>query len=263
MRDGLTAEASAGVLAAAALAVVDMSEGRLDGSIIGMRHAIAQLEALGDDYGAVTLSAIVPIFQGIGGDFDAAIEESRAATRAARALGNPTALVTALYAEGLAHVEDDPAHALAAFDESLALTAAGASDIVYGEIQEQSIRLRTILGDLRGAVEALRTGFEYAIGEASNVTTSTILWYGLEALVPYGELELSATLFGAVGDGGALASMLNAIVGPQALRNAQARAQAREALGADRFDELVARGATMTYDEVVAFARRELERVIA
>ena len=264
LRDGLTAEASAGVLAAAALAVIDMNEGRLGEAIAGLRHAIAELDALGDDYGAVTLRAIVPIFLGIGGQFEAAIEESRAATRLARTLGNPTALVTALFAEGLAHVEDHPEHALAVFEESLALTAAGASDIVYSDIQEQCIRLRTILGDLRGAVEALRTGFEHAVGDGNRLSSITLLWYGLEALVPFGELEFSAVLFGAVDDGcGGVAPMLNAVVGPQAVRHTDARAEARAALGADRFDELVARGATMTYDDVVTFARRELERAIA
>ena len=263
MRDGLTADACAGVLAAAALAVVDMNEGELDGALAGLRNAIAELQALGDDYGAVTLSAIVPIFQGIGGDFDGAMKEGRAATRAARALGNPTALVTALFAEGLAYVENDPAHALEVFDESLALTASGASDIVYGEIQEQSIRLRTILGDVRGAVEALRTGFEHAIGQSNRVTATTLLWYGVEALVPYGELELSAVLFGAVDEDGELASNLNVLVGPQVARHMDARAQARAGLGDARFDELVTRGSTMSYDDVIAFARREFERVIS
>jgi len=81
--------------------------------------------------------------------------------------------------------------------------------------------------------------------------------------VPYGELELSAVLFGAVDDGGGVPPLLNVFVGPQTTRHAAARAQARTELGADRFDELFERGMSMSYDDVVTFARRELERVIA
>src|SRR5438270_3447369 len=79
-------------------------------------------------------------------------------------------------------------------------------------------------------------GFEFSIGDGNRVTSITLLWYGLEALVPYGELELSAVLFGAVDDGGGFALLLNVFVGLQTTRHSAARAQARTAPGADRFD---------------------------
>jgi hypothetical protein len=262
LRDGLCVDAPAGVLAAAAMAVVDMNFGEIDKAIAGLRAAITALTELGDTYGAVTLQAIVPIFLGIAGDFLSAIAESAVATRGARALGNPTALVTALFAEGLAHVEDDPTHALAAFEESLALTDAGASDIVFGEIQEQLIRLRILLGDLAGAVAAAHTGFDYAVEVGNRLTSVTVLWYALEALVPLGAVELAGTLFGLVDDAPEIAPMLSVFVGPQSIRHAELREQVRAALGDQRFAEFAARGAAMSYDDAVTYFRPELAHLV-
>ncbi|MCU1354161.1 MAG: transcriptional regulatory protein (LuxR-family), partial [Acidimicrobiales bacterium] len=195
MRDGLTAGAPAAVLAAGAVAIVDMNEGHIDRAFQGLRDGIAALEAIDNTYGAVTLRTIAAIFLALGDDPTAA-EVCAAAVREARALGNPTTLVTALYAEGLAHRDADPHRALRAFEESLALTAAGASDVVYGEIQEQLATVRAHLGDHLGSAHAMHAGFEHAHEVGNRLTSVTLLYYAVEPLTLLGAPELAATTVG-------------------------------------------------------------------
>ena len=84
--------------------------------------------------------------------------------------GNPSNLVSALWALGWAILHEEPEAALAAFEESASLTRDGASDAVYGSALARIGTLRARLGDAIGALRALREAISFC-HEIGNRTT--------------------------------------------------------------------------------------------
>ncbi|HYF45020.1 MAG TPA: hypothetical protein VD926_02345, partial [Acidimicrobiales bacterium] len=217
-----------------------------------LREQIEELEAHGHDWGAANLRAVRVIFLVIAGRSEEARHEVAAAMGAARKVGSPTLLVVATYAEGMAHLHDDPDRALGAFEESLALVADGASDIVYAETLEQVARLRLRRGDLAEAVDALAEGLRFAADIGNRWIYTACLWHGLEVFEAVGAHDLVAMAAGLSGPGGSLVPVEMQTDDPSAARaRDEVCRRARLELGADRYDELEVAAERLSFEAAV------------
>jgi len=107
----------------------------------------------------------------------------------------------------------------------------------------------------------VRSGLVHASGEGSRTQVVGVLSDGIEVLARAGCDELGAVVAGAVGN--PLREMYIALAGREHESQERAIQALRDRLGADRCAAVSARGAAMSYDEIVEYALAELDRLIA
>ena len=116
-----------------ALSLCESFAGRPDEALRLILALELEHAAFTDDQWIVAgLACIASIVGDAGGRSRCRPVKAELALRVARQAGNPSMLVSALFAWGYAIQYDDTAGALAAFDESVALTRAGATDSAVG-----------------------------------------------------------------------------------------------------------------------------------
>ena len=264
LRDPLTADPPMSTLADATLALVQQYAGELDAMRAHLGATQAQLDALGDHpYEQSMLHSGTSHLLGHFGDRAGARAEAEAALRIARRLRNPTALGNALFAVGWTFARDDPGVALPALDESIALARAGGYDAAYGTMLSVAAEIRARTGDLPGALRDLRDAFVRSaeIGDHMNFASAAMNGAVIAALV--GGPELAAVLGGFSEDApmGAMVLRHN----PEDMVDELQRSQrdALVALGATEYEVERARGAAMGIDEVAAYAREAIDRILA
>ena len=184
--------------------------------------------------------------------------------RRARALGNPTLLVTSLYGYGMAWFGGDAGKALDALEECIALTDAGASDVVYASALEAVARLRAAIGDRRGALEALIAAISFADETGNRTAAAYALWFGVAVIARFGAHEFAAVSAGIVDKSPHMPFLVHpeSTSNPHVTDHARAVEAARAALGNAHYDDLEARGAAMTYEQMVDYALRELRALL-
>jgi hypothetical protein len=122
--------------------------------------------------------------------------EAELVLRHAREAANPTLLAGALYAYGFARVTDDPAAALAALDESIALGRRGASPTMVAIALIDSADLRARSGDLCQAARDLREGVERSHQAGTRTGFYSGVWWGVGNLIRFDHLEQAAVFDG-------------------------------------------------------------------
>ncbi len=209
----------------------------------------AALEAAGAtvaDLAALTFGFVNMALQQ--GELDLAREWADRGYELARQSGHPSALAGALLSVGMMRLVDDPDGALRAFEECIDLTRRGAaasggqaalflSALVYarrGDRRQASSRLVEAIERLRlrGRTAELDGGCAYAI----------------EILTTLGMIEAAIVVLGSVLDGAL--RVLREVPVPPDRQPTDLRAL-RETVGRERFAELVAIGARMSYDEIL------------
>jgi predicted ATPase len=248
------------VYAVAALGNVVGSRGDVGAALDIYREAIEALGA-GDEwaYPSCWVPAVRGIYASTAGDTELARAETDAGLKAARRLGQPSALALALYASAMARMETDPKAALAAAEESIdLLRAAGASDVVYsGAVLVVSV-LRERSGDSAGAARAAREAIAHSHEIGDRAWLQAPINSALRLLWTAGGAEAAAVLAGALIDGWfhELVLTLRADVSSrdEALRAAAAT------LGPGPYEAARSRGAAMSYEEVIAYVLAELDR---
>ncbi len=115
-----------------------------------LRAAGAQLES------HASLHGLESLFYLTLGDVEAARREADTQLEIARASANPGMLAAALASVGWARFSDEPAAALAAFEESMALNRAGAGGVSQTLTLGGAAQLRARAGDRSEALELLR-----------------------------------------------------------------------------------------------------------
>ena len=195
-----------------------------------------------------------------GGHRTAAGPEAEIALRRAREIRNPTCLALALFTRAWAEWEDQPEAALAAVEESIALSRAGAVDGALGTSLSVAARIRVRLGDLAGAWAAMREAILYSrdVGDTANLGFA--LFEMADALGARDE-PFVAELGGALKDG-AFRQLLLQTGGEELTRREEAITRVRETLDPSDFDPAWARGAAMTHDEVIDFALAKLDELL-
>lgn len=114
-------------------------------------------------------------------------------------------------------------------------------------------------GNRRGAAAKFRESLDFSLGHGVVATATELIDATATLLAELGDPELVARLFGA-------ADRLNRESGnpitlPEKAYYDAARDQTRDAIGATRFHELLANGATLSLDSALALARQTLEAV--
>jgi predicted ATPase/class 3 adenylate cyclase len=178
-----------------------------------------------------------------------AVDESRGLRPSARALG--------LFARAMAsHAAGDLEATRRDIEESLALARAGASDVIYTPCLQLLAVVEARMGRRDSSVDAIREAIAHAhtIGDRTNLKGLVMLV--AELCAESGAYDAVATFNGITEDG--------VLVGLAGLQLEEGRpdvdGQARVHLGAG-YDLARRRGVDMTYEEALAFALDELERV--
>jgi predicted ATPase/class 3 adenylate cyclase len=193
--------------------------------------------------------------------------EAELALRLARETANPTTLAGAVYARGMALAVDDPAAALAAFHESIALSRQGASPsalLAAALTAAAGVRVRT--GDLRRAARDLREGIERTHQAGTRISLYECVWWGIVILISLDHLE-HAAVFDGIASIGLPAEHRAVTIAPAVGQRELARQQrsitnARTTLGPEQYDSAFLTGAAMTQDQVVKYTVRVLDTVL-
>jgi hypothetical protein len=233
-----------------------------------LREVVAEahhgLDAIGDDsYARSTLHSAFATMLLTLGDVAGGKEEAGAGMKIARRLANPTCLTLAHFAFGWAWSNDDPEAALAAFDESIALTRAGSLDGAYGAALCQAALLRARAGDGRGALEGLREAIAYSHEVGDRVNFLNAVNRGTEIVGRLGHADLSAVFGGIVEAQFHGASLIYDLKGWELVEHEAVRDRVRAELGDDAYAAAASRGTAMSYDDIVGFTLGELDRILA
>ena len=193
------------------------------------------------------------------GDRAAARRPAMEAVEAARRVQNPGLSALAFYAAAAAIWPGDPQTALMLIEDSLALTRAGASDIILDAalIMAGVIRART--GDLPGALAALQEAMARQHADGNRLLLGITLEVAAVVLARLGEAEPAAVLAGAFS--AHFTPDISAVPKDERMEIGEARSLARHALGEAAYRAALAQGAAMDDDEVVGYAQGEYRRL--
>jgi predicted ATPase/class 3 adenylate cyclase len=211
-----------------------------------------------DDYAACGLQVVTAWIAHYVGDHDTARSVSRSGFAAAKRLGVPGMLATALGTHARTLSDQDPEQALAAADECIRLVEAGAgNENIYGAAQQTAAILRSAKGDVEDAAHAIRAGIEYnaRAGNRLNLAVDVPIAIVVLASRPRG-LQAAATLTGAAT--GPVLGHFDALLDVRD-RYESAVTKVTDALGSDDYTHARDRGASMTLDEIIDFALSSLD----
>jgi len=184
----------------------------------------------------------------------------REATRAyelAQRTGNPSSTAMAAFVLGWALDSEDPRASLDHLERSVALTRAGASDVVLANALSCLAVQRARRGERDQAIDALREAIRHTRdgGDVPNVVGALD-----DAIVVAAHLE--APLLGAILAGALLESPLALFVVSTRDEDEERQRsidQIRQALGPTSYDAAFRRGVEMPYEALVAFVLAELD----
>ncbi|HXY95123.1 MAG TPA: adenylate/guanylate cyclase domain-containing protein [Acidimicrobiia bacterium] len=201
------------------------------------------------------------IFRAMGPHGDPhALTNADEAVRLARGLGNEWLISGSLHAVAWAIARDDPERARLALEEAIVL-ARESHHSVLGSIASQLAQVRSRTGDPAGALEALRESFRFFadMGDRPQLVAATN--WGIRITDRVGELETSAVLVGVAYDGPL--NSLNNFPGSRLAPDDPTLVRLEHDLGHDAYLAARARGAAMSYDQVVGYVLAELDRMLA
>jgi predicted ATPase len=184
--------------------------------------------------------------------------EAELAVRIARDVGNPSTVAWTLLAYGWALTDEDPDVAIAALEESAALSRSGASQLTWGPVLFRLSMARVHQGDYAAAAADIRESLDHCLKTGTRATLFTGVWCGVEILEHFGLLA-DAARFAGIATAGTSEGYLT---GGGWTRQHVASERARAGLGATSFDEAFAEGAAMTYDEAAAYVIRVFDDVV-
>jgi tetratricopeptide (TPR) repeat protein len=180
-------------------------------------------------------------------------EEARAiadeALAVARARGNPFVTALALYASGRAFMEADPVRALEIFRESIAYARENGVPYIVMATSEDAAGLEAIHGDLETGLALFDTTIDTA-HQSGNVADTVGTLASLAILFDrFDRAEPAATIYGAT----TLHTATGWVIGLDDFVD-----HLRTVLGASRFDECVAAGASMELAHAVQYAHAQI-----
>ena len=196
------------------------------------------------------------------GHYDDARECSERAVGLARGLGSHAILVHALSSLAWSLQRSDPEAAVAVLDELLAASG----DETFSGIQctARALRggLKARLGDQHEAFVMLHQAALVARDEGVRPQLGAVLDWSVLALVRTGRPDVAVVFLGVLTQG-ALADVSNYLL-TGAYSREDAIERLRSVIGDDAaVDALIARGAAMSYDEVVVYVLEQLSSALA
>ena len=263
LRVGASADYLLVHLAYMALACVDGFAGRVDPAVAWMERALTHAELLGA--GAWVLSGnhgASAFFSSVVGDFDRGKSHADEALRFARECGSPSAIVASLAQVGYSQWRDHPGPALEALLESIALSQRGTMNVMIAPAQSLAATIEVRNGAVGSALAHLRAALTHSVDEGDDTTLFSCYDRAIRVFAFLGDHERAAELAGAV-TLGPFASLTTIAVGPEADERNAALDEVRHELGDAPFDAAAARGAGLSYDELLARVLAEIDRMLA
>ena len=246
VRDGFPDDCPAPAAGHIALAMVDAYRMDVEEALRLVTEAVAAVEAAGGDlYSRTSLQTRLALLQ-TWNMLPAARATAEEAVRLARGLDNPSALADALYVFSWAVSDDEPDGALAALDECIDLTRAGASDGVFDGALTQAARLRADRGERARALELIRESVAHSYEIGYRRATLFALSGGVEVLAHLGYNEPAAVISG---------------YRPSRITRPAPHRALRAALTPEAYERAVQRGEAMTFDDVVMFTVAEVDQI--
>jgi len=201
------------------------------------------------------LHGVSSLFHVVLGDLDAARSEAEAYLAIARATGDPNELVSALAFAGRAWFSADPTAALAAFEESIAVSPNRYMGAAITLALDGAAQLRAGLGDRPTALAHLRTSITFSHDVGGRVSLGISVERAIVTLARTGDDELAAICAG--------------IIEKQTITAFRTLPQADRAADrvADRMDPhayqaAFDRGASLGFREVAPTLLAELDRLL-
>jgi hypothetical protein len=173
--------------------------------------------------------------------------------------GSPTALAQADYARAIALAADDPARAVALFDRSAQRGESVGNRWIRAFSLTESLWIRAQQGDPVGALAGYRDVIDTWFRGSDSVNLLLSLRYVAAILASLGRDEPAAVLYGALEAAGAVAAL--PLEPSSADEFALVIKRVTERLDPTVLADAVELGRTLTDDEVVRYALRELEEV--
>jgi predicted ATPase/class 3 adenylate cyclase len=189
------------------------------------------------------------------GDVEAARREADTELEIARASANPGMLAAALGSVGWARFSDEPAAALDAFEESMALSRAGAGGVNQPLTVGGAAQLRARAGDRSEALDLLRAAIAFDHDTGNRINIGLTVERAIATFAVLGEDELAAVCAGIV-----QSQTITTFRGlPQRDRTA---ALVAGRMGQDAYEVAFARGAALAYEDVAPTLLGELDRLL-
>ncbi len=234
------------------LANIAASHGDLETTLTILNDVLTWIQPCYDEE---IIRPILALYTWVAGDFERTVEFGRAGLERARNRGQPSSLAVALYAHAMAVLDRDPDTTKRECQESLALTESGASDVVYANAHGLLARAAERQNDQQSAIRFVIRAIEYAdmVGDRPPMIDSMFTSARLLANSDVGTL---AVLAGGIRDGW-FAPMAQ-LVRPMEDIPVAALERARTELGEGVYTTAWARGAAMSYDELIAFTLNAL-----
>jgi predicted ATPase/DNA-binding winged helix-turn-helix (wHTH) protein len=221
-------------------------------------ECVRRYRAAGDALSEVWALASQALCCSYAGLVDEAAARAAATTTAAHGSPNPTTQAVALYAEGECRLDQDPERALALLDRSRTLAESSGNDFLASVA---AVSIASVLGrhgDPTRALQAFRDLVARWRSTGNWMQQSTTVRNLAGLFVRLGEDELAALLMGAT----ASTENVSSVYGPEAKRLAQTQATLNDRLGWAALRDLLARGQTMSGEDCVALASREIDRLL-
>jgi predicted ATPase/DNA-binding SARP family transcriptional activator len=239
------------------LARVASFEGRLADAEDLYRQVAEFAEGVGDRYSVAYVTASRALQYAYQGRTARAILLAREAKELAATTLNPTAIAWADYALGVALQDHEPEGALAALEQARTIGTAGGNTYIPGVALSVAASVMVRHGDPYRAVSLTAEVIGYWSHESHWAQQWVALRTAVVLLTRHGQDDAAAALHGA------LRASRAAIppVGAEAERLNAAVAELTSRMGADRFAAATARGAALSDDDAVAFARTALKRI--
>jgi len=218
---------------------------------------IMAARALDDDWELAHALTFAWVQFDVAGDRTAAMACTDEAITIARRLGNPSLLCYAAMTSGLARLEIDPESALPFYAEGLEAAESVGNHLGIGFTLGGQAWIRIQRGEWHDAAPLVVRALQgcHRAGDHEGF----LIWCPEAVLIleALGDDEASATLFGVAR--AATYDTTEAVIE----RMVASELVLRRRLGDQRFDECVARGHGMDYDELAAFISENLERIAA
>jgi predicted ATPase/class 3 adenylate cyclase len=190
-------------------------------------------------------------------DPDQRREHGEAALDLARKSGNPTALAVGWFALGMSCADDEPERALAALQESIALVHQGAGDGIFPTAPAAAATVAARLGHREQALTNLREALLHGRDRSHRMGIGTCAVAAAGVFADLDRPIITATLAGALTDPVSFGVLDLSHQVAQEARIEEVRASTPP----DDYEQAFARGAAMSYDEVVQYLLDETQHV--
>jgi predicted ATPase/class 3 adenylate cyclase len=261
--DGVLAlEREEGFSARGALVVAAMYSGEFDEARRLVADLRAELERPGrtsEPFQWIVNETTAAMVEALEGDVELGRVIAERALLRARETENPTMLGLALYVLGWTTMYADPDRGLEFFDAVIAIGRSGAAEMTYPHALARAAEVRAGREPAR-ALRDLAEAMTFAHDSGSRIAMMAVLDYGISVLVTQGAAEHAAIVTGFLATGRFMP--LNPVRGPELDRREHANVRARELLGDAAYSAAVARGAALSYDDLLVYLRRELDGLL-